>query len=30
VWHVLWGGTLSSAEYSATVDASTGKIVAHD
>jgi hypothetical protein len=30
VWHVLWGGTLSSAEYSATVDASTGKIVGHD
>jgi hypothetical protein len=30
VWHVLWGGTLSSAEYSVTVDASTGKIVGHD
>ena len=31
VWHVLWGGTLSSpTEYSATVDANTGKIVAHD
>lgn len=30
VWHVLWGGTLSSAEYSVTVDANTGKIVAHD
>jgi hypothetical protein len=30
VWHVLWGGTLSSAEYSITVDANTGKIVAHD
>ena len=29
-WRVLWGGTLSSAEYSVTVDASTGKIVAHD
>jgi len=29
-WHVLWGGTLSSAEYSVTVDASTGKTVAHD
>jgi hypothetical protein len=29
-WHVLWGGTPSSAEYSVTVDASTGKIVAHD
>jgi hypothetical protein len=30
VWHVLWGGTLSSAEYSVTVDASTGKVVGHD
>ena len=30
VWHVLWGGSLSSAEYSVTVDASTGKTVAHD
>jgi hypothetical protein len=30
VWHVLWGGTLSSAEYSVTLDASTGKIMAHD
>jgi hypothetical protein len=30
VWHVLWGGTLSSAEYSVTVDASTGKVVSHD
>ena len=30
VWHVLWGGTLSSAEYSVTVDATTGKVVSHD
>ena len=30
VWHVLWGGSVSSAEYSVTVDASTGKTVAHD
>jgi len=30
VWHVLWGGTLSSAEYSVAVDSSTGKTVAHD
>ena len=30
VWHVLWGGTLSSAEYSVTVDASSGKVVGHD
>ena len=30
VWHVLWGGTLSSAEYSVTVDASSGKVMGHD
>jgi hypothetical protein len=30
VWHVLWGGTVSSAEYSVIVDASTGKTVGHD
>jgi hypothetical protein len=30
VWHVLWGGTLSSAEYSVAIDASTGKMVGHD
>lgn len=30
VWHVLWGGTVSSAEYSVTVDASSGKVVGHD
>jgi len=27
VWHVLWGGTVSSAEYSVMVDAATGKVV---
>ena len=30
IWRVLWGGSVSSAEYSATVDASTGKVVARD
>jgi len=30
VWRVLWGGSVSSAEYTVTVDASTGKVVAHD
>jgi hypothetical protein len=30
VWHVLWGGSVSSAEYSVIVDASTGKTVGHD
>lgn len=27
VWHVLWGGTISSAEYFVTVDAATGRVV---
>ena len=30
IWHVLWGGTISSADYSVTVDATTGKVVGHD
>ncbi len=30
VWRVLWGGSVSSAEYTVTVDASTGKVLAHD
>jgi hypothetical protein len=30
IWRVLWGGSVSSAEYSATVDANTGKVVARD
>lgn len=30
IWHVLWGGSVSSAEYSAAVDATTGKVVARD
>ena len=30
IWRVLWGGSVSSAEYSVTVDASTGKVVARD
>ena len=30
VWRVLWGGSASSAEYSVSVDASTGKVVARD
>jgi hypothetical protein len=30
VWRVLWGGSVSSAEYRVTVDASTGKVLAHD
>jgi len=30
VWRVLWGGSISSAEYSATVDAATGKVVGRD
>ena len=30
VWRVLWGGSVSSAEHTVTVDASTGKVVAHD
>ena len=27
VWHVLWGGTVSSAEYFVTIDAATGTVV---
>lgn len=30
IWRVLWGGSVSSAEYTVTVDASTGKVVARD
>jgi len=30
IWRVLWGGSVSSAEYSVTVDATTGKVVARD
>jgi hypothetical protein len=30
VWRVLWGGSVSSAEYTVTVDATTGKVVGHD
>jgi len=30
VWHVLWGGTVSSAEHTVTVDATTGQVVGHD
>src|SRR5665213_917723 len=30
VWRVLWGGTVSSAEYTVTVAAHTGNVVAHD
>jgi hypothetical protein len=30
IWRVLWGGSVSSAEYSAAVDATTGKVVARD
>jgi len=30
VWHVLWGGSVSSAEYTVTIDATTGKVVGHD
>jgi hypothetical protein len=30
VWRVLWGGTISSAEYTVSVDAMTGKVVGHD
>jgi len=30
VWRVLWGGSVSSAEHTVTVDAATGKVVAHD
>jgi uncharacterized membrane protein YkoI len=27
---VLWGGSISSAEYTVTVDATTGKVVGRD
>ena len=27
VWHVLWGGTVSSAEYFVSIDAATGAVV---
>jgi hypothetical protein len=30
VWRVLWGGSVSSAEYTVTVDATTGKVVGRD
>lgn len=30
VWRVLWGGSVSSAEYTVSVDATTGKVVGHD
>jgi hypothetical protein len=30
VWRVLWGNSVSSAQYSVTVDASTGKALARD
>jgi hypothetical protein len=30
VWKVLWGGSISSAEYSVTVDATIGKVVGRD
>ena len=30
VWKVLWGGSVSSAEYTVTVDATTGKVVGRD
>lgn len=30
IWRVLWGGSVSSAEYTVTVDANTGKVVARD
>ena len=29
IWRVMWGTSMSSAEYVATVDAVTGKVVAH-
>jgi len=29
-WRVMWGGTVSSAEYTVSVDATTGKVVGHD
>ena len=30
VWHVLWGGSVSSAEFTVSIDATTGKVVGHD
>jgi hypothetical protein len=30
VWRVMWGNSVSSAEYTVTVDATTGKVLAHD
>lgn len=30
IWRVMWGGTVSSAEYTVTVDATTGRVVARD
>ena len=30
IWRVMWGGSVSSAEYTVTVDAATGKVVARD
>lgn len=30
VWRVMWGGSISSAEYTVTVDATTGIVVARD
>ena len=30
VWKVLWGGSVSSADYTVTVDATTGKVVGKD
>lgn len=30
IWRVMWGGSVSSAEYTVTVDATTGKVVGHD
>jgi len=29
VWRVMWGGSMSSADYVVTVDAITGKVLAH-
>ncbi len=30
LWRVLWGGSVSSAEYTVAVDATTGMVVSHD
>jgi hypothetical protein len=30
IWRVMWGGSVSSAEYTVTVDANTSKVVARD